>query len=399
MQVFKAFLKVLKSKWLSSLIYVIVFLVIAIPLAKDKKAVEVFEVTSLKIAVFDKDDTPESRALIELIGKDNKIVEIEEDREKILDSLYSETIGYALIINKGYSEALASGDTEELFGSYHVHDSYSVVYMGQFLNEYVSSVRAYMAGGMELQEAVSSTGDVLAEKPEVKMLSDEEEGSGMPQFFGGYFRYLPYIVISAVVNTLCTVLLVMTKKDIRYRTDCSCLSPFSFTVQLYAGSILFVLAQWLVLMGAGVFLFGMYSGRQWLAVLNSFIFTLLVTSLTIFIASFTPSERVISLMTQILGLGMSFLCGIFVPLSILSDNVIAFSRFLPAYWYVKANELICKDVDFTRGGGMTADGGNLILYMGIELGFAATFAVLSILVRKLRYGRASAVNTAAGPAL
>lgn len=395
MQVFKVFIKVLKSKWLSSLMYMIVFVAIAIPMAKEKTAESKFELNSLKIAVFDKDDTPESQELINLIKKNNEIVDIDEDKNKILDSLYSESIDYALIINEGYSSSLAAGNTDGLFGSYHVHDSYSVVYMGQFLNEYAASVKACTVSGMDITEAVKTVGSSFSEETEVSMLSEEKNSSDMPKFFGGYFRYMPYIIISAILNALCPVILTMTRRDIRYRTNCSCLRPSSFTLQLYAGSTVFVLVQWLVLIAAGMFIFGgMYSGRQWLAVLNSLIFTMVSTSLTVFIASFDPSEKVISLLTQILGLGMSFLCGIFVPLSMLSDSVLAFSRFLPAYWYVKANELICSDVGFGRVFSISdssSAGGDLLLYMGIELGFAVTFAVLSVLVHRLRYGRVSTV--------
>lgn len=41
-----------------------------------------------------------------------------------------------------------------------------------------------------------------------------------------------------------------------------------------------------------------------------------------------------------IALGMSFLCGVFVPQNMLGEQVLSASKFLPAYWYVKANDML-----------------------------------------------------------
>ena len=46
------------------------------------------------------------------------------------------------------------------------------------------------------------------------------------------------------------------------------------------------------------------------------------------------------MINNILTLGMSFLCGIFIPQQMLGKGVLAFSKFLPLYWYIKNNDLI-----------------------------------------------------------
>ena len=94
--------------------------------------------------MFDEDDTPESRDLVEFLGKSNDIAEIKNDRKAITDALYYKRINYALVINGGYAEKLKAGETADLFGSYHLDESFSTVYISQFLDEYVSSVNAYL---------------------------------------------------------------------------------------------------------------------------------------------------------------------------------------------------------------------------------------------------------------
>jgi len=125
----------------------------------------------------------------------------------------------------------------------------------------------------------------------------------------------------------------------------------------------------------------MYTGRAWLAVLNSFIFSMVVAALAVFIASFEPKDNILNLVTQVLGLGMSFFCGVFVPMEILSDGVLSVARFLPAYWYVRANRMISEEDAFSSEGVMKC--------MLIECLFIVVLVLMTILVRRLRYSSAS----------
>ena len=388
MQVFKAMLKVMRKRLPSAMIYIIVFVVISIIVTNASTKDNKFEVTKLDICVFDEDDTPESRALIEFIGKSNDIDEIENDRDTIIDSLYYKRVNYALIIKKGYAERLAAGDTADLFGSYHIDENYSVVYMGQFLDEYTTSVKAYLTMGRTLDEAISSAEEALSQNTEVDMLRVDKGGSShFSVDFAGYFQYMPYILIAAVFIVVCQVLVTMNNKDIRYRTNCSCIAPSKYTFQMFMGSAVFVLAVWLLLIVIGAILNKeVYTGRAWYAVLNSFIFSVVVTAISVFISSFEPKENVLNLITQVLSIGMSFLCGIFIPMEVLSDRVLAVARFLPAYWYVRANNMIADIEPFNRS--------SVIQCLLIEAGFAVMLILLTLLVRKLKYSGSAIVTTA-----
>ena len=382
MQVFNAFIKVLKKKLPASLIYITVFLVISIQMAKSGSAVNTFEATSLNVCIFDEDNTEESRALSEFIGTNHKLVELENDRDTIMDALYYERVDYVLIINQGYAERIAADDTDDLFSSYHMHYSYGTVFMEQLLNKYVGAVKAYRAGGKDISGAIESTESALVQETKVTYVSfDNDNGNTDYSIdFSFYFQYMPYILLSVLMSTLCPVLLIMNRKDIRFRTNCSSVKPNSYTMQIFAGSTLFIVAVWLVFMVAGMFMYGgIYQGKAWLAVLNSFIFALVSAAIAVFNSSFDPSQNIISLMTQILGLGMSFLCGIFVQQSMLGDGVLAVARFLPAYWYVRANDMLAGREIF--------DALQLAGFLAIEAAFAVVLMLLTLLVRRLKYSR------------
>ena len=78
------------------------------------------------------------------------------------------------------------------------------------------------------------------------------------------------------------------------------------------------------------------------------------------------------------GLGMSFLGGVFVPQNMLSDQILAVSRFLPTYWYTRINNMLA---------GFSNESFSFAAYwqyIGIELLFAATVFVLALLASKYR---------------
>ena len=372
-------MKVLKSKLPLSIVYVAVFLVIYIAMTAADNSSTMFEQVEMNVCIFDEDDTPESRALCELIADKNNIIGLENDRDVIIDALYYERANYVLTIKKGYAERLAAGETDELFESFHMHDSYSVVYMGQFLNEYVSTVKAYMTGGSDISGAIQNAGSALSREAEVTVANfNNADMSDKFVYIMIYFRFLPYVIISAFMNTLCPVLLAMGKRDIRYRTNCSGIRPGSYTAQIIAGSTVFLFGVWLVFMAAGFLLYGgAMTGGLWLAVLNSFVFSLFAAMLTIFVVEFEPPATMVNVITQVVSLGMSFLCGVFVDQSMLGDGVLAVARFLPAYWYIRVNRMIEGSEPF--------DTNTVIIAFSIQLGFAAVMAILTVLVRKARY--------------
>ena len=151
MQVFKLYMKILKSKLPTLMIYFVLFTILCIASTVGSSTEEKFEDSKLDICVTDLDNTPESKALTDYIAKKHNIVEPKMD---IKDALYYMSVDYSLTIKEGYAEKLASGDAEDIFEGEYVHESYSVAYMGSFLDEYVSCVRACAAGGEDMSEAV-----------------------------------------------------------------------------------------------------------------------------------------------------------------------------------------------------------------------------------------------------
>ena len=243
------------------------------------------------------------------------------------------------------------------------------------LDTYVGTVKAYMAGGMEFGKAIDSAAEALSEKTEVtfETFSDKVGNTKAASFF----NYLPYALLSIIVSVLCPVIVAMNKKEVGFRTKCSSIKTSSISAQTIAASGIFVFFIWIFLMIIGVGKNGgMFSGNIWYGVLNSASFTLVSVSIALLFSELGVKENVLSFVTQVLGLGMAFLCGMFVPQEMLSSGVLGAARFLPAYWYVRANDMIC---------GLSTDPfktSTVMMCIGIQVLFAAAIFAVSLIVKK-----------------
>ena len=373
MQVFKLFFKIVKTKWLSMLIYLAIFLGI-LTLTDVSGQDSGFSSAKMSLTVYDNDESKASRKLVDYISANNEMVEVENEKDKLIDALYITETNYVITINKGFEEKLKEGRTEGLFDTQYIHDANTNRLADDMLNTYVSTVCAYMAGGMELDEAADATVRVLSEKTEVRFENFSEETGAKS---AGFFNYMPYIIMSIVVSALCPVIMVMNKKEVAFRTKCSSFSEGKANLQTVLASIVFLFGIWFCLMGLGVIKNeGMFSGNLWYAVLNTIAFMVVCIAIALLLSSFEISETTLGFVSQTLGLGMAFLCGMFVPLELLDKTVVAIGRFLPAYWYVRANNMICSM------SGETFSANKVLGFMGVELLFALAIFAVAVAVRR-----------------
>ena len=374
MQVFKLFFKIAKTKWLATLVFLGIFLLI-LNFTNVGGGSTSFSTSKMALTVYDQDNSDASKKLCEYLGKDNIIVDFEDDTDKLIDALYATSTNYVITINEGYADKLAKGETEGLFSTRYLHDSYTNKLADSMLDTYVGTVKAYMAGGMEFGKAIDSAAEALSEKTEVtfETFSDKVGNTKAASFF----NYLPYALLSIIVSVLCPVIVAMNKKEVGFRTKCSSIKTSSISAQTIAASGIFVFFIWIFLMIIGVGKNGgMFSGNIWYGVLNSASFTLVSVSIALLFSELGVKENVLSFVTQVLGLGMAFLCGMFVPQEMLSSGVLGAARFLPAYWYVRANDMIC---------GLSTDPfktSTVMMCIGIQVLFAAAIFAVSLIVKK-----------------
>lgn len=377
MQVFKLFFKVARSKIGIGILYTVIFFAICFPMVNASEQKVDFEDTSLSLYIQDEDQTEASRALVSTLAEKHRVTEEPMDNQKLMDAMYYSTVDYSLVIKKGYAERLGSVDSEALqtglLEEFHLRDSYAAAMMSVYLNEYIRNTRVGVAMGDDLMTAVRKSSErPVVDVEIVQNTKDKVFDQNFTPKFAWFFRLLMYIMVAVIMSMLGPILLSLNREDQRKRVECSRLNVSAYVTQVFLGSAILVILIWLVFVAGGAALYGgMYKGtNSWMAVLNSLIFVLFVAMFTIFVSTFRPSSTVMSMMAQALGLGMAFLCGGFVPQTMLGEGVLKVARILPGFWYERANDILCRDQLGTMGdvwGCFAMQGGFILLFLVLTI--------------------------------
>jgi len=381
MQVFKAFFKTVKRQSASLSIYFIIFLVLTVLLSSNGKSQQetTYKPTKVKIAVIDRDNTVLSKSLYNYIDKNHTIVTIKDDKETMADELFYQNVEYILIINQGFQDKIKAGNTEDIIESVKVPQSISGAFVDNQINQYLSTLNIYLSSGYSVDDASKLSLDTSAISAQVSLQKTDNNSTVRSSTYY-FFTYIPYILICILTVGLGSILITFRKYDLSSRIQCSALSIAKKNIALTLSSLLFSLVCWalFIIMAAIMYNTDFFSLKGLLYVSNSFVFLLIAMSIVYFISYFVESTNILSMISNVLGLGLSFLGGIFVPLEFLSNGVVAFARFLPTYWYVKANQIIDG---YT---GTSEQISRLLSYIGIEFIFAVTIFAAALAASRLR---------------
>lgn len=344
MQVSKAFFMIARKRLLTAFIYIAIytFIILILSSTAEDSMKDNFSSVSLTIFIADEDQTPASRALCGYLDSLHEIADLNNDEEVLADQMYYRTLDYVLTIPAGFEDSLTSGKKEALLTDVKIPGSTNGYFVDQQISQYVQSLQLYLSGGYSLTEAIAETDKSIADAVSVTTVSFETEDSSSDSRVFYFFQYLPYIFIAILFSGMTPVLVTLNKKSIKNRTTCSALTLTSKNLQLAGSCVVYSLVVWLLFAGLNVLFYGTdcFTANAMLAMLNSLVFLLFAAALALLVSYFAPDDNVISMAANIVGLTMAFLCGIFVPQTMLSPSVLNVGRFLPAYWYIRANNML-----------------------------------------------------------
>lgn len=249
MQVFKTFMKILKTRLTSAILYLVIFMVIAVIMADTAKDNNDYEDYKMSISVIDRDNSAESKRLQDFIFSGNKKVELADDEDEVIDAVYYQRANYVLYINKGFDDKINAGDFDGLFENFKMPSSYGGQLFESRLDGYLSSVKAYKTAGESTENAMELAQTAVSQQVKAELKNfNNKGGTGMPAIFGYYFQYLAYVMLSMLIVTLCPVILTLNRKGVRERTMCSSLTSANYSRQTALGASILVFSIWLLFM-------------------------------------------------------------------------------------------------------------------------------------------------------
>ncbi|MBL1227178.1 ABC transporter permease [Enterococcus sp. BWR-S5] len=384
MSVFKTFYYILRENKISVILGFAVSIGISFMYAGNLNSNESsFEATESKIAVFNKDNSPEAAALVDYLKDTMDYVPFKGSQEAIDDALYFEELNYVLEIPKGFGTSLQAGTSDLKLDVQVKAGSFNQVYVDNIINHYLSTYQFYAAAfpnktaeqiNQLTTENVTVTGQVNFDKN----FNQLEKNQGT----AGVFSVISYGLFMTIFSGISIVNLAFNRDEIRRRNSCSPVSKKSFSRQLMTSSLLFSGVVWAAFIAYTLVYTRIgFNSHTMYFLLNSLVFLAAVIAFSIFITGLIKSSELIGAVNNTFILGSSFIGGVFVPSEILPDVVNKIASFTPTYWFVRNNKLI--------GGSLKLDSiflKDFQFNLFVLLIFALIFFLLAMLTKRERGG-------------
>ncbi len=385
MQVFSAYFKVMRKHFKIIMIYLIVFVVLSAIISSiisGQSSPTSFYETKYKIALFNEDgDAPLAQGLEAYIGQNAVIIQIGSREQDIQDALFYEQADCVITIPEGFSEGFMNGSdavVERMATAGKPASIYTDLLVDKYLN--MASLYAKNIPGASQQDIAGFVAEDLQKTATVEY-RQPEAAPAPPSNISYYFQFLAYSLLAAMMMGVSLVMMSFNESNLSNRTLCAPLKPIRMNFQMVLANVVFALVVWAVMCAfilvsnAPVKL----DASLVLLCLNALVFTLVSLCIGFLVGKFIKSHGVQAALTNVVSLGMSFLCGVFVEQAMLGKTVQTLGSFMPTYWYIRA-------VDAIRNmGTVTAQSiGPVVESMLIQLGFAAVILIVTLAVSKQR---------------
>lgn len=316
-----------------------------------------------------------TKNLIDYMKKNSNIVKVENNEEKINDSLFYREVSYVIYIPKDYRKNVLLGKNPKL--DIKKTDEYDAHLSEMMLKRYIKLQNIYNKEAGSEDELITLINDNINDDVNVKITSKVDTSKTYNIAY--YFNFASYSILAIIIYIVCLVLCSFKEESISKRINISSINYKSHNNKILLASIVFSSIVWLLFVIIGVTIVGdiMFSIRGLISIINSFIFTFCALTLSILISSLTNNKNAISGIVNVIALGSAFLCGAFVPAEYLPDSVLNFAHILPAYYYINSNDLL-KNIDVINISSMHP----IIINMVVIIIFSILFIILNNVVTR-----------------
>lgn len=375
MTVFRTYLKILRSYRSVIIMYLSIFLFIALMVGSVGTSNTSFKVSKPSVFIINNDNSKITDSFISYVKESADIIEIESDEESIKDALFYRKVDYIIEIPKNYGEDFISGKDVKI-KSISVPNSTSTMYTEMLFNRYFSIYKTYLNNGMTDDQISSLVVKDLESSVDVSLLDTSKKDIDKVCY---YYNYTNYTILATCILIIGMITNTFTSKNIKRRNEISPTSYKKINRHLFLGNICLTFAVWLsyVIISFILYKETMLTTPGLLFIINSFVFSIMALSLGFLIGNLVRSKEAQSGIVNIIALGTSFICGAFVPQEYLGSAVLSFAKVLPSYWFITNNNEIALLSNYNFDTIMP-----IFRNMGIILVSALVFFILTNIVAK-----------------
>ena len=384
MRVFDTCLTIIKRRIGAFVLYLAIFIALSVlmPALVGEQFSTDFSAIKPNFTVINRDgETPLSEGLTAYLNGHGVEVALDDSVDAMRDASFYHATDYIAILPQGFHDAFLNGG-QFTIETVVTTESAKGYYADSLVNQYLNQARMVREiGDMDEESLVAEVLNSLSAEAVVETV---RFGSGAPveAAFQVYSRMECYILIVLVILCISNMMSAFKRPDLRMRNLCAPLKPRSASIQQALCGVLVSVTAWALTTALGFVIYGgklaEADGRiVALILLNSFIVTFVALSLAMLVTPLIKSPNSQNAVANFVSLGTCFLGGVFVPLEMMGDGILAVARFTPAYWYVTALDRI---------GALTSFGGGALngvwQAMLVQLAFAAAFLCIALAVGK-----------------
>lgn len=279
-----------------------------------------------------------TKNLINYFKENANVLDIENNEEKINDAIFYREVNYVIYIPKNYRVDTLNklNPTLDIKSA----NDYDSAYTSMLLTRYLNVQNTYLKYTNNENELINSINNNLSYKTNIEITSklDTSKLTKTSRFF----NFASYSIMAVIIYIICLVISSFNKDVVKKRTIISSMNYKKYNKYILLSSFLYSSIIWLLYVILSFIIIGssMFSLRGLIYILNTFIFSFVALTLALLISNLIKSKGAISGIVNVIALGQAFLCGAFIPSEFLGENIIKYSKILPAYWYNNSNDLL-----------------------------------------------------------
>ncbi|MCI9078616.1 MAG: ABC transporter permease [Lachnospiraceae bacterium] len=343
MTVFKCYMKITKKNIGMILMYFVIFAVISVAMLYVNKGDDgngQFTSSKLEAGIVDNDKSKVSEKLADYLSKLHNTDMLEYDIDVLQEKMYYNKYDIIIQIPEGFSEKFLSGDARVYVTQQ--PGSYSYMYVESQINDFINRIIKYNIAGYTIEESFEKVQDVKESK--VTLVDVNGNGGTMPDF-AFLFQFFPYTCIAVLGNVLGIIVCSFRKKEVKNRIAASAVPLRRQSAESFIAFIVTGMLVWAAFLALVFAIRGkefLNSANMFYYILNSFTVMALSLSISFLAGILARKPDMVNMIITPVSLFMSFLGGVFVPLSMLNGTVRKAARFVPVYWYEEVNNKLSE---------------------------------------------------------
>ena len=339
MTVFKTFLKILNKNKIMIIIYTSLLVLFSVTNMSSNESSMSFSAEKPRVLIVNNDtDNKITNNLIKYIKANTKEIKVDNREDARDDALFYEDVNYIIYIPKNYGEDYFNHKNPVI--DIKKKDSYNSELAEMILERYLKVSNIYLSSINDEDMLIDKINETLSKDTKANIKSKLDTNISSKATF--YFNFASYAVIASLVYIICLILFSFNEQKIKKRTIISSMNYKKHNKYLLLSNMLLALFIWLFYVIISFIIVGniMFKIQGLIYIINLLLFTVVSTTMAILLSNILKSKNAISGIINVIALGSSFLCGVFVPLNYLPKIVVSIAHLLPTYYYVNTNEIV-----------------------------------------------------------